>query len=61
MHDIPVEGDAVELSCTIPTKPLTDETVIVELAVEPALVVKLDGLALIEKSGTAILYITVAV
>jgi len=45
----------------MPIKPLTDETVIVEVVVEPALVVRLDGFALIEKSGTAILYVTVAV
>lgn len=50
-----------EFSCTIPTKPLTDETMIVEVVGEPALVVRLDGLALIEKSGTAILNVTVAV
>jgi hypothetical protein len=50
----------VELNCTMPTKPLTDDTVIVDVVVEPALVVRLDGLALIEKSGTAILNVTVA-
>jgi hypothetical protein len=50
----------VELNCTIPTKPLTDDTVIVDVVVEPALIVRLDGLALIEKSGTAILNVTVA-
>jgi hypothetical protein len=50
-----------EVNCTMPTKPLTDDTVIVDVVVEPALVVRLDGLALIEKSGTAILNVTVAV
>ncbi len=50
-----------ELNCTMPTKPLTEETVIVEVVVEPSLVVRLDGLALIEKSGTAMLNVTVAV
>jgi hypothetical protein len=50
-----------ELNCTMPTKPLTDDTVIVDVVVEPALVVRLDGLALIEKSGTAMLNVTVAV
>jgi len=50
-----------ELNWTIPTKPFTEDTVMVEVAVEPALVVTLDGLAVIEKSGTAILYVTVAV
>lgn len=40
---------------------MTDDTVIVDVVVEPAVVVRLDGLALIEKSGTAILNVTVAV
>jgi len=44
----------------MPTNPLTDDTVIVDVVPEPALVVRLVGLALIEKSGTAILYVTVA-
>lgn len=61
MHDRPVDGDMEELNCTMPTKPLTEETVIVEVVVEPSLVVRLDGLALIEKSGTAMLNVTVAV
>jgi hypothetical protein len=50
----------VEVNCTMPTKPLTDDTVIVDVVVKPAVVVRLDGLALIEKSGTAILNVTVA-
>jgi hypothetical protein len=61
VHDRPVDGDMEELNCTMPTKPLTDDTVIVDVVVEPALVVRLDALALIEKSGTAILNVTVAV
>lgn len=50
-----------ELNCTIPTKPFTDDTMIVEVVGEPALVVRVAGLALIEKSGTAMLSVTVAV
>jgi hypothetical protein len=48
------------LKLTVPANPLTDETVIVVVTVEPALIVKLVGLAVIEKSGTAMLYVTVA-
>ena len=61
VHDRPVAGDMEELNCTMPTNPLTDDTVIVDVVAEPALVVRLEGLALIEKSGTAILYVTVTV
>jgi hypothetical protein len=55
----PEEGDVEELRFTVPGKALTEEMVIVEVAAEPALVVKLAGLAVIEKSGTAMLYVTV--
>jgi hypothetical protein len=50
-----------ELRFTVPVNPLTEEMVIVEVTAEPALVVRLDGLAEIEKSGTAMLYVTVVV
>jgi hypothetical protein len=61
VHDRPLDGDVEELNCTMPTKPFTEDTVIVEAVVDPALVVTPDGLALIEKSGTAMLYVTVVV
>jgi hypothetical protein len=54
-HVSPVDGDVEELRFTVPVKPFTDEIVIVAVAVEPAFVAKLDGLAAIEKSGTAML------
>ena len=59
-QDRPVEGDVEELRFTVPGKAFKEEMVIVEVTVEPALVVKLIGLAVIEKSGTAMLYVTVA-
>lgn len=57
----PVVGDMEEPRFTAPAKALTEEIVIVEVAAEPALLVTLDGLALIEKSGTLMLNVTVAV
>ncbi len=57
----PVEGDMEELRFTVPGKALTDETVMVEVTAEPAFVATLVGLAVIEKSGTLMLYVTVAV
>jgi hypothetical protein len=57
----PVEGDMEELRFTVPGKALTDETVTVEVTAEPAFVATLVGLAVIEKSGTLMLYVTVAV
>lgn len=51
----PVDGDAEELRFTVPAKAFTEETVIVEVVAEPALAVRLDGLPVIEKSGTAML------
>jgi len=50
-----------ELRFTVPVKPFNDPTVIVEVTEEPELVVTLVGFALIEKSGTFMLYVTVAV
>jgi len=61
VQDRPVEGDAEELRFTAPGNALTEETVIVDVAAEPALAVKLTGFAEIEKSGTAALYVTVAI
>ena len=61
MHVRPVGGDMEELRFTVPGKALTDETVIVEVTAEPAFVATLVGLAVIEKSGTLMLYVTVAV
>jgi hypothetical protein len=50
-----------ELRFTVPGKALTEETVIVDIVAVFALVVRLTGFAVIEKSGTAMLYVTVAV
>ena len=61
VQDKPLEGDMEELRPTPPAKALTEVMVIAEVAAEPALVVRLVGLAVIEKSGTAMLYVTVAV
>jgi hypothetical protein len=55
LHASPVDGAVEELRFTVPAKPFTDEIVIVAVAVEPAFVAKLDGLAVIEKSGIAML------
>jgi hypothetical protein len=60
VQDRPVDGDIEELRFTVPVNPLTEEMVIVVATEEPALVVRLAGLAVIEKSGTAMLYVTVA-
>lgn len=57
----PVAGDGEEARFTVPGKALTEEMVIVEVTAEPALVATLVGLAVIEKSGTLMLYVTVAV
>jgi hypothetical protein len=56
----PVEGDMEEVRFTVPGKALTEEIVIVAVTAEPALLVTLVGLALIEKSGTLMLNVTVA-
>ena len=57
----PFTGDVEELRLTMPAKALTEEMVIVDIPAEPALVATLVGLAVIEKSGTLMLYVTVAV
>ena len=57
----PVEGDMEEVRFTVPGKALIEESVIVEVTAEPALLVTLVGLALTEKSGTLMLNVTVAV
>ena len=57
----PFTGDVEELRLTIPAKALTEEMVMVDVAAEPALVATLVWLAVIEKSGTLMLYVTVAV
>ena len=61
VQDKPLEGDVEELRFTVPGNALTEETVIVDVAAEPAVLVALTGFAMIEKSGTAMLYVTVAV
>ena len=57
----PFAGDAEELRLTVPGKALTEEMVIVDVAAEPVLVATLVGVAVIEKSSTLMLYVTVAV
>jgi len=52
-------GDTALVRVTVPVKPLTGATVIVEVAAAPTVVVTEVGLALTEKSTT--LYVTVAV
>jgi len=51
----PVAGDIEDDSATVPVKPFTGATVIVEVPAVPALAVTLVGLAVTEKSGTATL------
>lgn len=55
VQDRPVDGDVEELKFTVPGKALTEATVIVAVVAEPALVVRPDGLAPIEKSCTFML------
>ena len=57
----PVDGDAEEFKVTVPLNALTEEMVIVEVTADPASVATIVGLAVIEKSGTLMLYVTVAV
>ena len=58
MHVSPA-GDTVDVSATVPVKPLTGATVMVEVAAVPALTLTLVGLAVTEKSWTV--KVTVAV
>ena len=58
MHVNPA-GDTELVSATVPVKPFTGATVIVEVAAVPTVVVTEVGLAVTEKSVTA--YVTVAV
>lgn len=53
-------GETVEVNATVPEKPLKLVTLRVEVAVEPALIVKVFGNPLIEKSGV-VLVLNVAV
>ena len=55
------EGDTVLVRATVPVNPLIGATVIVEVAATPAFTVTAVGLAVTEKSGTAIVNETVAV
>ena len=48
-------GDTDEVNATVPVNALIGETVIVEVAVVPAMVVTAVGLAVTEKSGIATL------
>ena len=55
----PAEGDMEEVSATVPVKPFTGATVIVEVAAVPALTATVVGLAVTLKS--VMLTVTVAV
>jgi hypothetical protein len=58
----PVEGETVEETVTVPVKPLTAVTVMVEVPAEPAVVTTLVGLAAMLKSAAAVsVNVTVAV
>jgi len=52
-------GDTVDVRATVPVKPFTGATVMVEVAAVPALTLTLVGLAVTEKSWTV--KVTVAV
>jgi hypothetical protein len=52
-------GDTDEVSATVPVKPFSGATVIVDVAAVPALTATVVGLAVTEKSVTV--YVTVAV
>ncbi len=52
-------GETADVSATVPVKPLTGATVIVDVAAVPALTATLVGLAVTVKSVTV--YVTVAV
>ena len=54
VHVSPFEGDTALDKATAPVKPLTAETVIVEVPVEPAATLTLVGLATIVKSGAGL-------
>ncbi len=58
MHVRPA-GETAEVRATVPLKPFTAATVIVEVAAVPAVVVTAVGLAVIVRSVTV--YVTVAV
>ena len=57
----PIDGDTEEFKVTVPWKALTEEMVMVEVTADPASVAAIVGLAVIEKSGKFMLYVTVAV
>jgi len=54
----PVAGDIEDVRATVPVKPFTGATVIVEVPATPPLIVRLVGAAATLKSST--LYVTVA-
>jgi hypothetical protein len=55
------EGETVLVRVTVPVNPLIGATVMVDVAATPALTVTVVGLAVTEKSATAIVNETVAV
>ncbi len=52
-------GDTALVRVTVPVKPLTGATVIVEVTATPTFTLALDGLAVTVKSGMATLNVTV--
>jgi hypothetical protein len=61
VQDRPVEGETVVARVTVPMKPLTAVTVMVEVPAEPTVTLTLLGLAAIVKSGAEVtLKVTVA-
>jgi len=59
-HVNPVSGETVDDRVTVPVNELIEVSAIVDVPVVPALTITLVGLAATEKSGTATLYVTVA-
>jgi hypothetical protein len=60
-HVNPVSGETVDDRVTVPVNALIEVSAIVDVPAVPALTITLVGLAATEKSGTATLYVTVAI
>jgi len=56
----PVEGDTESVRDTVPVNALIEVAVIVDVPAVPARTITLVGLAVTEKSGTAMMYVTAA-
>ncbi len=61
VHVRPVAGDIEEVRVTVPVKPFTGATVMVEVAAEPAFAAILVGLAVTVKSRTVTVTVAVLV